>query len=130
MNPFPDPLHFDNAGMRNGRRCIILTKRFRAVTSFGVIEIPAGFLSDGGSIPALAYSIVGTGLDDALEDFILHDFLYSPLNQEFTRDEADFLLNETTWNRGINRFKRAAFFWAVRIFGGKHFHASPPKMLE
>ena len=129
MNPFPDTLHFDNAGMRNGRRCVVLTTRFRAITSFGMIEVPAGFLSDGGSIPPLAYSIVGSNMDDALEDFVLHDFLYSPLNHEFTRSEADHLLKETTYNRGISRFKREAFFLAVRLFGGKHFQGKPPRML-
>ena len=130
MNPFPESLHFDNAGMRNGRRCIVTTKRFPAITSLGRVEIPAGFFSDGGSIPPLAYSIVGSNMDEALEDFVLHDFLYSPLNREFTREEADFILKETTYNRGISRFRREAFFWAVRLFGWKHFKGQPPKMLQ
>lgn len=128
MNPFPQEAHFDNAGMHNGRRRIMLTRNLVAITSFGIITIPRGFISDGGSIPKLAYSIVGTGLDDALEDFILHDYLYSSLNDEYSRGEADFLLGETTWNRGINPFKRHAFLVAVKLFGGKHFKGSAPKL--
>ena len=130
MNPFPDTLHFDNAGFHNGRRCIVLTQRFRAITSFGMIGVPAGFLSDGGSIPPIAYSIVGSNMDEALEDFVLHDFLYSPQNHEYSRAEADHLLKETCYNRKISRFRREAFFAAVRIFGGKHFKGQPPKMLQ
>lgn len=82
MNPFPEPLHFDNAGMHNGRRCIVGTRRFRAITSLGVIDIDPGFVSDGGSIPPFAYSIVGSNLDDALEEFYLHDWFYSPNNRK------------------------------------------------
>jgi hypothetical protein len=128
MNPFPDTLHFDNAGMRSGRRCIVLTRRFRAVTSLGAIEVPAGFLSDGGSIPPLAFSLAGSNMDDALEDFVLHDYLYSPLNAEFSRSEADYLLGETTWNRGINPFRRQMFLAAVRAFGWRHFKGAPPTL--
>lgn len=128
MNPFPDKLHFDNAGMRNGRRCIITTKRFRAITSLGTIEVPADFVSDGGSIPPLAFSWVGSNMDDALEDFVLHDYLYSPLNNNFSRSEADYLLGETTWNRGINPFRRHLFLAAVKAFGWKYFKGTPPTL--
>ena len=129
MNPFPRPLHYDNAGMVGGRRNSVLTAPFPFVTSLGSGEVPTGFVSDGGSIPPIAFSIVGSNMDEALEDFVLHDFLYSPLNTEYSRAEADFMLKETTYNRRISRFRREAFFVAVRLFGGKHFKGQPPKML-
>lgn len=123
MSPFLDDLHFDNAGMRNGRRCIILTSHLRAITSLGMVEAPAGFMSDGGSIPKIAWSIVGDGYDECLEEFVIHDLLYSPLNREYSRSEADFILKELLWNRHAPAFKREAFWMAVRAFGKSRFKA-------
>ena len=124
MNPYPHPLHFDNAGMCGGRRCIVLTSRFRALTSLGLVDVPAGFVSDGGSIPAAAWSILSeSGLGDSLEAFVIHDFLYSPLNTDYTRDEADFVMKELQWNTGSSKWKIAAFYLAVRLCGGNHFKA-------
>jgi len=123
MNIFPLPLHFDNAGFINGRRRIWVKPPFRAITSLGVIDITEEFCCDGGSIPKAAHSLIGDGYDEALEDFVLHDWLYSEHNTEFTRDEADFLLNETLYNRRVNRFKRFCIWSAVRLFGRPSFKA-------
>lgn len=122
---FPSPLHFDNAGMRNGKRCIILTKRFRAITSYGVIEAEPGFISDGGSIPQFAWSIIGSPFDEYLEECVIHDWLYSTNNRELTRADADFVLKELMWNRDVARWKVAAFYAAVRVGGWKHFRGQP-----
>lgn len=126
MNPFPTILHCDNAGMRNGRRCIITTSRFPAITSLGRIVVPAAFVSDGASIPKCAWSIIGSPFDEYLEECVVHDFLYSPLNDDFTREEADFVLKELMWNCGISKWKIAAFHVALRMFGGRNFKARLP----
>lgn len=125
MNPFPLPLHFDNAGMRNGRRCIILTKSFSAITTLGVIKVPAGFVSDGASIPKAAWSIIGSPMDEFLEEAVIHDMLYSPLNDDYTRDEADFILKELMWNCDVAKWKIFAFHVALRLFGRCNFKAKP-----
>lgn len=123
MNPFPHELHFDNAGMRNGRRCIILTKPFSAITSLGVIKVPAGFVSDGASIPKPAWGIIGSPFDEFLEEAVIHDMLYSPLNHDYSREEADYILKELMWNCGVSKWKIAAFHIALRLFGGPNFKA-------
>lgn len=125
MNPYPNPLHFDNGGMRNGRRCIVLIRRFLAKTSLGDVEVPFGFLSDGSSIPKIAWSIIGSPLDEYLEDAVIHDFLYSPLNTEFSRGEADFIFKELMWNHDVSRPKLLAMHAAVRLFGRPHFKGRP-----
>jgi hypothetical protein len=125
MNPFPDKLHFDDGGFANGRRRIVTTGRFRAVTSLGMIEVPMGFISDGGSIPSCLAWLVGSGFDDCLEDYVLHDFLYSSLNRDFTRDEADFILKETLWNRSIRFPRILAIYAGVRLFGRRHYKGQP-----
>jgi hypothetical protein len=120
VNPFPDKLHFDNAGMVGGRRCIVVTKPFRRVTSRGIEVIPAGTISNGASIPQAAMSIIGHPLEDFLEDAICHDFDYSCHGTK-SRKLADELLRETMWNRNFPLWKIAAFFAAVRLFGWRHF---------
>lgn len=118
-NPFPQTLHFDNAGHLNGRRLIEITRDFPVITSAGVFTVPAGFLSDGASIPQLAHSIVGHPFDEYLESAVWHDYLYAkdsnPLG--FSRKQADNFLRETMWNRDIPVWKVAAFHMAVRAGG-------------
>ncbi len=128
MNPFPQPLHYDNAGFINGERWIVLTEDFPCITSMGRIITPRGFVCNGGSVPRIAQSIVGHPFDVFLEDCIPHDFLYSPLNTEYHRDEADLILKETMWNRRdqVSAFKREALYRAVRWFGASSFKAKLP----
>jgi hypothetical protein len=130
MNPYPYPIHFDNAGMRNGRRCIVLTRPFAAKTSLGMVTAPAGFVSDGGSIPRFAWSIIGHPLDEYLEDTVIHDFMYSPLNTTFDRAEADFVFKELMWNHDISRPKLIAMYAAVRMFGWRGFKGRPAITVE
>lgn len=125
MNPFPLSLHFDNYGWQNGRRRIILTRSFTAVTSLGTIAIPAGFISDGASIPRAAWSIIGSPFDEYLEECVVHDYLYSARNKDYDREEADFILKELMWNCAIARWKILAFHVALRLFGGPNFKATP-----
>lgn len=137
MNPFLDYLDFRNGGMHRGRRCIIVMGRFRALTSLGLVEVIGPFLSDGGSINDAAAALVGNGFGDALEEFVIHDWLYSSHNKEFTRSEADFILKELLWNCILrtekSRIKRARAFFrimaiysAVRICGASRFKGNLP----
>jgi hypothetical protein len=121
-NPFPCPLHYEGAGMINGKRHIRVMSPFLCVTSFGRITVPAMALSDGSSIPKIAMSIIGGHpFDECLEDAVLHDYLYSPANNILTRWEADDIFLETMWNRNIFRPKLTAMYCAVRAFGWRSY---------
>jgi hypothetical protein len=79
FNPFPMELHFDNAGYFFGKRLIEVTRPFPVTTSLGCFTVPAGTISDGASIPAMAQAIVGHPLEEFLEDDGLGDlFNYFP----------------------------------------------------
>ena len=122
MIPFPSPLHFDNAGMRGGKRCIVVTREFVALTSLGVVRVPAGEISNGGSIPKAAWSIIGCPFDEYLEECVVHDWLYSRRsNDDYTRAEADFILRELMWNCEVARWKIAAFYAALKCFGWANY---------
>ena len=129
MNPFPDTLHFEDAGMRRGNRVFRLEKRFRYLSSFGCIEVPQGTETDGASVPKAFWNY----LDPFGEYFsaaVVHDFLYSPANCEFDRWESDIIFKEAMFNAGVPWQKRELIYHAVRIFGGKHFKGKPPRILQ
>lgn len=109
--------------MTGGRRRIIVTRRFPAITSLGVVAVPAGFVCDGASIPRAAWSIIGSPFDEFLEECVIHDYLYSAQNDGYTRAESDEILKELMWNSGIHRWKIAAFHLAVRLFGASSYKA-------
>ena len=122
-NPFPKKLHFDNAGMVDGERLIVITQPFPVVTSIGCFTVHSGFLSDGASIPRLAQAIAGHPFSEYLEQAVAHDWLYSSASDRmlFGRGEADFILKETMWNLYLPMWKIVAFHAAVRAGGRRHY---------
>jgi hypothetical protein len=124
--PFPEILHFDNAGMRGGKRIICVTRPFPVVTSLGCFTVHAGFLSDGASIPPLAQAIAGHPFDACLEPAIAHDWLYSRHSDRmaFERRDADFILKELMWNWHLPKWKAPLFHAAVTLGGWKYYKKS------
>lgn len=117
MNPFPDILHFDDAGMRGSSRCFMLTKDFRYSSSYGLITVPAGFITDGASIPKMFWSVLSP-FGDYFAAAVVHDYLYSPRNETYTRKESDLIFKEAMFNIGVPWYRRELIFRAVRMFGG------------
>jgi hypothetical protein len=123
-DPFPKEAKFKNAGMRDGQRLIVLTAPLTRITSAGTDVIPAGFISDGCSLPQFSYSLLGHPFGGWLEDAIGHDWDYS-VNGRRTRKLADQLFRETLWNRGFAAWKIASIYSALRVGGWKAFKANP-----
>ncbi len=122
MNCFPDKLSFDDAGMRGSSRVFRVRRYYRYVSSVGMIIVPTGFLTDGASIPRIFWSIfspVGSTFPAA----VIHDFLYSKHNTEYSRDESDRIFKEAMFNLGIGWVTRETVYRAVRMFGGPSFKA-------
>jgi len=76
-------------------------------------DVPAGFESDGGSIPRPA-SLFIDRWGEALECFILHDYLLG-----LAKDEdyvfADRKLYEHCLHIGVNKYRAKAIYRGVRI---------------
>lgn len=117
---FPDSLLFANAGMRGDSRLFRLSHRFRYISSYGVISVPQGFITDGASIPKIFWSIFDP-FGPYFEAAIIHDYLYSKNNNQFNRFQSDEIFREAMYNIGIDWVRREAIYRAVRIFGGKLF---------
>lgn len=77
-------------------------------------EVPAGFVTDFGSIPAAAWPIVGHPADRPA-GYVLHDWLYR--TKPVGRLRADNLLNEALAVLGYARWRRWLIWTAVRSFG-------------
>lgn len=122
MEVFPDKLHFDDAGLRGASRCFELTASFRYVSSLGVITVPAGFITDGASIPRLFWAVLSP-FGDYFEAAVIHDYLYSVHNTKFTRGQADLIFKEAMYNVGVPWYRREVIYLAVRMFGSVCFKA-------
>jgi hypothetical protein len=117
---FPDEINLADAGMRGGSRVFRLLSDFRCVTDRGVITVPAGFLTDGASIPRAFWPILNP-YGSFFPAAILHDWGYSAGNDRFARDEVDeMFLDGMRW-LGVPWITRATIYLTVRSFGWMHF---------
>jgi len=122
MQPFPDKIHIEDAGMRRGSRLFRLEQDFRYFSpKYGLITVPAGFVTDGASIPAVFWNILypfGPYFGSAL----VHDFLYDkncPLY--FERSECDDIFLEGMAILEVPWLTRRLMHCAVRGFGWEFF---------
>ena len=120
MNPFPDKLHLEDGGMRGGSRVFIVVAKFRYLSSLGCVTVPRFFETDGASIPRVFWNILSP-FGDYFYAAVVHDFLYSRQNEEFTRDEADFIFLEAMFNVGVPWYRRHIIHAAVRAFGWRFY---------
>ena len=80
------------------------------------IEIPAGFVTDGASIPRIFWFIIGSPMTGKYRAAaILHDFLY--YTAKYPRKRCDEVFLEAMTVLNVNKVKRTIIFWAVRFFG-------------
>ena len=83
------------------------------------LEIPAGFESDGASVPRFFWSIVFPPDDDrALYAAIVHDFVYRTHPYGWTRKDADEAFREFLIRGGVPESRARRAYWGVRLFGG------------
>jgi len=126
MNAFPDELHLTPAGFNaEGDRLFRLMAPFSYRSSRGTITVPAGFVTDGASIPRVFWSILEP-FGPYFEAALIHDFLYSPWNRRFTRRQADLIFKEAMFNSGLDWVRRETIYRAVRLGGWASFKGNPP----
>lgn len=96
-----------------------------------IIAVPAGFVSDFGSVPWWALSVVDDDDPHLLFASIIHDWLYvqrgvlryldGTVRRRLTRAEADAVLAEAMRVSGAPAWKVAVVHRAVRVGGSKHW---------
>lgn len=137
MNPFPSPAY-----VRELPRAEIIARRLglgywcQFLAAFpvesaiaGRFEVPAGFLSNGASIPRLVYAVLDDTHPDILFPAYPHDFLYAvrghlPDGRVLTRHECDDVIRELMLAIGAPRWKADAVKAALYVGGWKAWNAN------
>ena len=84
------------------------------------ITVPAGFRSDGASVPRFFWRLVFPPGDvHALAGAFLHDFVYRTHPTGWTRQEADRVFREVITADGVPPFRACLAWIGVRLFGWK-----------
>ena len=83
--------------------------------------IPAGFITDGASVPRIFWSVCPPMSGPFGEAAVVHDFLYSALGPEVSKEFADDVLIEIGRSNGASIVECTLVYLAVRIFGFSHF---------
>ncbi|MCW1921331.1 DUF1353 domain-containing protein [Luteolibacter arcticus] len=122
---FPDPIDVRDNGLQGDVRTFRLLAPFTYLSSRGAITVPAGFVTDGASIPRVFWSVLAQ-FGPWFGAAIIHDWLYSELNLRFTRLQSDDLFKEAMFNAGLDWPRREMIYRAVRWFGGRSFKGSKP----
>ena len=98
---------------------ITLLEELRVVYNGRILTVPAGFESDGASVPRFLWSTVSPALDPrTLRAAIAHDYLYRTTPPGWTRKEADELFYDFCREDGLSWWASQKAYWGVRIFGG------------
>lgn len=86
------------------------------------LVVPAGFKSDGASVPRALWSTVCPNIDPrTLRAAIVHDYIYRNAVPGWTRLEADELFYDFMVEDGFPKFKAGVAYYGVRWFGGANF---------
>lgn len=85
-----------------------------------IYVIPKDFETDLASIPKPLWSFIAPQYTGYVAPSILHDYLYSCGNL-FNRRIDDEILYAALRDNGVGRWTAAKFYFAVRMFGGRHF---------
>lgn len=109
--------------MSGPSRIFRLLSDFRYLSSAGVITVPAGFETDGASIPKLFWTLFAP-FGPYFHAAVIHDYLYSAHNDKFSRLQSDLIFKEAMYNSNVRWPTREVVFNAVRSFGKPFFAGS------
>jgi len=110
------------AGRAGGRQRYQLTQNFAfVVRDSGVmvrVVVPAGTVTDFASIPRPLWWLYPPDGPWA-EAAVIHDWLYS--RGLLSRFLSDAIFREAMARYGVPWWRRAILYYAVRLFGGRHY---------
>lgn len=105
---------------RSGRKLFRVAERFAYQSDLiGLVEVPAGFITDLGSVPRLplVYLLFG---DHLHHEAVIHDYLYSS-HSHVDRRTADAVLLEVCDITGLSWFISRGSWIGVRLGGWMNF---------
>ncbi len=96
--------------------------RYLSATTQGLIVVPAGFETDGASVPRILWNALPPVEGDYAAAAVLHDYLYQFPNR-LNRAGCDAVFREAMDVLGVNWLTRWAMWSAVRAGGWKPWNA-------
>lgn len=109
---YRNPIYREDGSIKPPSEYTDSEKKYR---SFEQIVVPAGFISDGATIPkgfTWLYPKIGGRYTKAA---ILHDYMYT--NAIATKKEADTIFEEALKVLGCNKFTVKVFMLGVKLIG-------------
>lgn len=103
----------------DGRRTKVLLEEFVAWTPFGIIKAPAGFETDGFSIPRALWPMIGSPWDRFVPAAVVHDYLYASTGGDgaYTRKDADRVFKWLLTALGMSSVRAELMYRGVRVGG-------------
>jgi hypothetical protein len=95
-----------------------------------IITVPMGFTTDGASIPAAVQRLTRWRPFEGPQRWagIIHDWLY--YQDGYDRKRADQIFRDILRAEGAGRFRTAAMYWAVRLFGKAAYDSNQERDVE
>ena len=122
----PEPILTPVPGYDN---LMALTQPFAVSVCGLTVTVRTGFQTDGGSIPAICWPIVGNPWDGkCLTGYVIHDALYSTHHTD--RETADECLDVLLKRYGVCRLRSGTIWSAVRAFGWCAWSRTPAQVAE
>ena len=96
-----------------------VAKKFSVRWNGKSVTIPAGFESDGASVPRLLWGVVFPAEDLlAIRAAIMHDYIYRTCPEGWTRAEADAAFRDIMIRDGVTKARAYTAYAGVRLCGG------------
>ena len=106
---------------RNGD-CLRLLEALKYEYGGRSFTVPAGFVSDGASVPQFLWGMISPAIDPrTLDAAIAHDHLYRSFSYDFTRREADTLFYKLCRAHGLSFWRSLKAYIGARLFGRKYW---------
>jgi hypothetical protein len=83
--------------------------------------IPTNFHTDLASIPRVFWPILAPAHSSLMRAAIVHDWFYR-MTCDFTRKQTDLIFYYMLRQDGIGWFSANVLYYAVRLFGAKHYN--------
>jgi hypothetical protein len=91
---------------------------------YRTLIIPAGFESDGASVPRFLWGAVFPRDDrQALFGALVHDYCYRTHPFGCTKNDADMAFYELMRKGGVSYIRAQKAYWGVRLFGKSSWNA-------
>ena len=110
--------------MLDGGECWVLVADFHAKVDGMAFTVPAGFVTDGASIPRFLWRLCGHPLETRRFPIaVLHDWLYEA-DLGLTRQQVDEIYRDGLLSLGYGKWTAATEYYAIRLFGGSRWMTS------